>query len=234
MRIGILCAGDREVAPFLPIIDHCRITEKAMLKFYEGQINGVEIVTLFSGVCKVNAAVAAQILIDTFGVQAIINAGTAGGMKADLEIFDTAISTEVAYHDVAPNILTEFHPWLETVYFKADPQLLALSRQAVAHLALENKVYWGTMVTGEAFITEESRQAINERFAPLTVDMESASIAHVCHVNSIPFLSIRSVTDNAAHSGSAHFEENCAKASTIARDITVALLAELRNHQSGQ
>ena len=63
-----------------------------MLKFYEGQIQGIKVVVLFSGVCKVNAAIASQILIDVFGVDLIINSGTAGGMNPDLEIFDTVIS----------------------------------------------------------------------------------------------------------------------------------------------
>ena len=115
MRVGIICAGDKEVAPLLPMISECKISEKAMLKFYEGQINGVEIVALFCGVCKVNAAIATQILIDTFAVNIVINAGTAGGMDKKLNIFDTVISTAVAYPDVAPGILTEVHPWMETV-----------------------------------------------------------------------------------------------------------------------
>ena len=229
MKVGIICAGDREVAPFLPIIDERKETEKAKLKFYEGKINDVEVVTLFSGVCKVNAAIATQILIDTYGVAVIINAGTAGGMNPELEIFDSVISTEVAYHDVAPNILTEFHPWLENVYFKADQELLTLTRKAVSKIELEGNVYWGRMVTGEAFIADEGRQKINEQYNPLTVDMETASIAHVCYVNSIPFISIRCVTDTATHSGTGHFEENCQHASSIAKDITVALLAELHN-----
>ena len=55
MKIGILCAGDEELAPFLPLISNCKITEKAMLKFHAGQIDSVEVVALFSGVCKVNA-----------------------------------------------------------------------------------------------------------------------------------------------------------------------------------
>ena len=67
-----------------------------------------------------------------------------------------------------------------------------------------------------------------DEFAPLTVDMETASVAHVCYVNRIPFLSIRSITDTAAHDGIGDFEENCAKASQIAGDITVALLNELK------
>lgn len=79
-----------------------------------------------------------------------------------LEFFDSVISTEAAYHDVASNILTEFHPWLETVYFKADQELLNLTRKAVSKIAIEGKVYWGRMVTGEAFIEDEGRQIINE------------------------------------------------------------------------
>lgn len=229
MRVGIICAGDKEVAPFLPIIIECKITEKAMLKFYEGLINDVEVVVLFSGVCKVNAAIATQILIDTFRVNTIINAGTAGGMHPKLELFDTVISTEVTYHDVASNILTEFHPWLESIFFKADQELLHMAKKAVNKLELNDHVFWGRMVTGEAFITDEGRQKINEEFEPLTVDMETASIAHVCYVNHIPFISIRSITDTATHSGTEYFEENCEKASIIAKDITVALLTELRN-----
>lgn len=229
MRVGIICAGDTELAPFLPIIEDCVITEKAMLKFYQGKIEGIDIVTLFSGVCKVNAAIATQILIDTYHVDLVINAGTAGGMDPKLDIFDTVISTKVAYHDVHEEILTEFHPWMENVFFKADEELLKLSEKAVAKLNTDYRIVWGRMVTGEAFITDEGRDEINEQFAPLSVDMETGSIAHVCYVNQVPFIAIRSITDTPSHSGSEYFEENCEKASVIAKEITVALLAEIRD-----
>ena len=82
-------------------------------------------------------------------------------------------------------------------------------------------------MTGEQFIAEEGRKEIIDRYAPLIVDMETASIAHVCYVNRIPFLSIRSITDTAKHSGPDNFEKNCDQAAAIAKDITLALLAEL-------
>lgn len=227
MKVGIVCAGDEEFAPFLPLIKGCKTTEKAMLKFHKGQINGIEVVALFSGVCKVNAAIASQLLIDVFGVDIIVNSGTAGGMAPGLEIFDTVISTEVCYHDVAPDILTEFHPWMKSVFFPADCELIELSKAAVNRIKPAGKVIWGRMVTGESFITDAGRQKIYDEFSPLTVDMETASIAHVCYVNNIPFIAIRCVTDTAAHSGIDHFEENCAKASIIAKSITVALLDEI-------
>ncbi|MEW4414205.1 5'-methylthioadenosine/adenosylhomocysteine nucleosidase [Clostridium sp. AN503] len=231
MKVGIICAGDEESAPFLPTITNCKITERAMLKFYEGQIQDTRVVVLYSGVCKVNAAIAAQILVDVYGVDIMLNSGTAGGMNPDLKIFDTVISTEVCYHDVAADILTEFHPWMKSVFFKADPELIEQSKAAVDRIEPAGDVFWGRMVTGESFITDEGRDKINDEFMPLTVDMETASIAHVCYVNRVPFLAIRCVTDTASHSGADHFEENCAKASVIAKDITVALLSELGRGQ---
>ena len=79
-----------------------------------------------------------------------------------------------------------------------------------------------------AVVANESRQKINDEFAPLTVDMETASIAHVCYANDIPFIAIRCVTDTEKHSGVDNFDGNCAKASSIAKDITVALLREIK------
>lgn len=229
IKVGIICAGDYEVAPFIKHINDLKISEKAMLKIYEGTINGIDIATLYSGVCKVNAAIATQILIDYYGVNVVINAGTAGGMSEELNIFNTVISTEMAYHDVSPTILTEFHPWLETVYFQADEDLLKLSKRVIDKMEAKNRVFWGRMVTGESFIIDEGRQAINDTYSPLTVDMETASIAHVCYVNKVPFISIRTITDTADHSGSDSFEKNCDRASAIAKDITLALLEEIKN-----
>ena len=142
-KAGILCAGGDEFTPFLSQIDECKVSEKAMLKFYEGKIGGVDVVVLFSGVGKVNAAIAAELLIEVYGVDAVINAGCAGGMDSRLHIFDTVISTEIAYHDVAEDILTEFHPWMESIYFQADSRLLELSREAISKLKMKDKVFWG-------------------------------------------------------------------------------------------
>lgn len=228
-KIGILCAGDEELKPFLSHIENLVETEKAMLKFYEGDINGVSIVALYSGVCKVNAAIATQILIDNYCVDAIINAGTAGGMDKNINLFDTIISTQVAYHDVDDGILTEFHPWLSTIYFNADEDLLNMARK------IGNKfsnVYFGRMVTGEQFIEGKARDRINQKYSPLSVDMETASVAHVCYVNTKPFISVRSITDTEAYSGVEKFEENCRQASIIAKDFVLELLAELNKYNT--
>ena len=50
MKIGIICAAEKELAPFLPQIEGIKTSEKAMLKFYEGKIHGTEVAAVVSGV----------------------------------------------------------------------------------------------------------------------------------------------------------------------------------------
>lgn len=227
MKIGILCASDEELAPFLPCIEGDTVTERAKLRFRCGKIGGADVVAVFSGVCKVNAAIAAQLLIERFGAELVLNAGTAGGMAPSLELLDTVISTEVVYHDVSPFILTQFHPWMETEFFRADEKLLAASHRAAETLDPSRRVIWGRIATGEAFIDSEGRADVNRRYSPLCVDMESAGVAHVCYAFDVPFLSIRSLSDTADHRGVENFEANSRAASEASRDVTLALLRQL-------
>lgn len=129
------------------------------------------------------------------------------------------------------NILTNFHPWLDSVYFKADKAVLELAEKVVAKVARGQKIIFGRMVTGEKFIEDENRAEINEKYCPLSVDMESASIAHVCYVNRVPFLAIRTITDDSSHSGVDEFEKNCMKASEISAILVKELLKEMARSQ---
>ena len=227
MKIGIICAVERELAPFLTHMQQVQKTEKAMLTIYEGRLESFQAAALFCGVCKVNAALATQVLIDHYGADIIINAGTAGGIEPKLKVFDTVVATAAFYHDVAQEILTEYHPWMKTIDFMADEKLLSLAKQAVAE---EKNIYFGKMATGQQFIEGQKRKELLEKFSPLSVDMETGAIAHVCYVNHIPFIAIRSITDIGVgdHLEQSQFEQNCAEASQRAKNVTLALLRQLQ------
>lgn len=47
MRIGIVCAADSEVAPFLSMLNEAVVTEKSLLKFYEGKIENMDVLNVF-------------------------------------------------------------------------------------------------------------------------------------------------------------------------------------------
>ena len=98
-----------------------------------------------------------------------------------------------------------------------------------AKKALENdkNVHFGRMVTGEQFITDEGRESIVERFAPLSVDMETAAIAQVCEAFGVPFIAVRSITDTAKHAGTENFEKNVKEAAKLSKIAVMRILERI-------
>lgn len=127
-------------------------------------------------------------------------------IHADLNILDTVIAKEIGYHDVAEEILTEYPPWMDSSFFTVDAGLLSGLIESNAH---DPSVVVGRMATGEKFIDNHGREDIIASYNPLCVDMETASIAHVCYVNRIPFSAIRTISDTSKESSNEVFEKNC-------------------------
>lgn len=227
MKLGIIGPTENEIVPFIKCMSDVRKVSTAMLNFHEGNYNNINVVALYSGVCKVNAAIAAQILKDKFDVSHIIVVGVAGGIDKSLKIGDTVIGTEIAYHDVEAEILTEYHPWMENSYFKSDNSLVEYCKKVLKENKFKQSVYFGKIVTGEAFITQNGREEIILKYNPLCVDMETGSVAHVCYANKTPFLAIRSITDTEEECGIEAFEENCVDVSINSVEILKALLDHL-------
>lgn len=224
-KIGILCAADDEAAPFLSMMQQESKTQKGKATFWHGTLEGVAVTVAWSGVCKVNAAIATQLLIDTYGCTHVINSGTCGGMSREAGILDTVVSEKVCHHDMDPGILTDYHPYMDSIWYSADERLLAAAK-AAAKACPEYPVHFGQTVTGEAFIDDHNRAAIKGELAPLSVDMETAAAAQVCYAFEIPFMAIRTVTDNPECSGSEAYHANCDRAGEIAASITRQTVAE--------
>ena len=144
-------------------------------------------------------------------------------MDEKLHIGDIVIANEIAYHDVAVGILTEYHPWMSDIYFRPDEKLLRDTLR-IAEASMPHKTHVGRLITGEAFITENERYKLIERFEPLCVDMESASIAHVCYANSIPFVVVRAISDSADENGTETFEKNVEAAALQALSVVEEVL----------
>ena len=225
MKIGIIGPCEIEINPFIESLRNVKTEKYAMLNFHVGKYANIDVVALFCGVCKVNAAIAAQILIDRFSVTHIIVTGVAGAIDTDLKVWDTVISSEVAYHDVESKTLTNYHPWMESEYFKADKNMLTEIKKSAEN---DKSIFIGKIVTGESFIVQDGRDVIIEKHNPLCVDMETASIAHVCYVNNIPFAAIRTISDTPEESGEDAFEKYCVPAAKKSIEILKNYLDKLK------
>lgn len=115
--IGILAALPEEIEPFLEELQTGTLTaegkesahssksspetdHKMGFRFHQGTYGGREAVVVCCGTGKVNAAVAAQILIDRFGVGSLLLSGIGGSLYPDARPGDIIIGTELIHHDV--------------------------------------------------------------------------------------------------------------------------------------
>ena len=92
-KIGIIGAMELEVETLKSKMEVKSTTTKARMEFFEGTLNGVDVVIVRSGIGKVNAGMCTQILADLFGVTHIINTGVAGSLDAAIDIGDIVVWT---------------------------------------------------------------------------------------------------------------------------------------------
>ncbi len=200
-KIGIIGAMEEEVEALRKKMDAPRKVTKASMDFYSGKLNGVEAVIVRSGIGKVNAGICTQILADLFGVDAVINTGIAGSLKAEINIGDIVISTDALQHDMDatgfgydPGVI----PRMETSCFQADTALMEAAEAACKEAVPEIQVFTGRIVSGDQFISDrEVKNRISSRFGGMCTEMEGAAIAQAAYLNQIPFVIIRAISDKA-------------------------------------
>lgn len=198
------------------------------LSFHTGSLEGRPVVLLQCGIGKVNAAVGAALLIETFHPEAVLNTGSAGGLLATQTFGDTVVSTGVLHHDVdvtafgyAPGQV----PGLPAV-FPSDPGLIALAErclegEGVAHAK-------GLVGSGDIFVHDPGVIArIRTTFPDLcAVEMEAAAIAQVCHQTRTPFVVVRALSDIAGKESPMTFDQFLPLASKNSSRLVLQMLKE--------
>ncbi len=200
-KIGIIGAMEEEVAALREKLSDVQMLRKASMDFYAGTLHGKEVVVVRSGIGKVNAGICTQILADVYEVDAVINTGIAGSLKAEINIGDIVLSADTLQHDMdatgfgyEPGVI----PRMETSCFVADQELLAAAKAACKEAVPEIQVFTGRVVSGDQFISDRQvKERIAEKFDGMCTEMEGAAIAQAAYLNQIPFVIIRAISDKA-------------------------------------
>ncbi|MEG1942595.1 MAG: 5'-methylthioadenosine/adenosylhomocysteine nucleosidase, partial [Angelakisella sp.] len=189
MRIGIMCAIERELAPIAAMLQNHKTEVLMQRTFHTGTMHGTEVVAVIGGVGKVNGALTAQLLAERFGIERLIFTGVAGGLDDSLKVGDIVIGTTLLYHDIDMSLVSNDMFDTPEGGFSSDAAMTALCR------SLGGGLHFGTIITGDQFITGDTRDSLIARFHPLCVDMESAAVAQVCWFYQLPLLIIRCISD---------------------------------------
>lgn len=228
--IGIIGAMEPEVALLRQQMSGVSSNEIGGYTFYSGNLSGIKVVLVQSGIGKVASALATALLIQQFKPDAVINTGSAGGFDPQLNVGDVVISTEVRHHDVD---VTAFGYEIGQVpqmpaAFEAHPALIAAAEQSIQALGF-CQTKKGLIATGDSFICDPARIAtIRQQFPTmLAVEMEGAAIAQVCHMLHTPFVVIRSLSDIAGKESPQSFEAYLEVASKHSSAMVSELLSRL-------
>ncbi|MBQ9156281.1 MAG: 5'-methylthioadenosine/adenosylhomocysteine nucleosidase [Eubacterium sp.] len=209
--IGIIGAMKEEVEALIHQMEDKEEKTIAGMTFHRGRLWNNEAVVVKSGVGKVNMAVCTQLLIDLYEVNILINTGIAGGLLKGIQVGDMVISSDAVSHDVdvtSRGFKPGEIPFMETSVFKADPELVALAREACQIVNPEIGCYVGRVLTGDQFISDSGKKAqLVSTFDGCCVEMEGAAMAQVAALNNVSFVIIRAISDKADEEAQVRVEE---------------------------
>ena len=178
--LGIITATIQEYTALGKILpDAERVQAQAGMEFLVGELNGQKVVGVQAGIGKVSAAICAQVMIDRFSPDAIINVGVAGALNPELHVGDIVISKDAAQHDFDTCFFGDspgFISVINKIYFEADEKLKQAADQAAEALQIPHRI--GRIVTGDQFIChEEKKQWLIKQFQGDCTEMEGGAIA---------------------------------------------------------
>ncbi len=236
--IGVMGALPEEINGVVNLLENKTEHRLGKRIYYTGTINNQNVVVVYSRIGKVAAAATVSTLILKFNITELIFTGVAGGIAADLKIGDIVVGTELVQHDMdASPLFPQFEiPLIGQSHFKANQDLLKLSQDAISNL-LENsnlhqvidesdleqfnirhpKMQLGLIASGDLFFKDQAQKEQLIQHLPMTqcVEMEGAAVAQVCYEFGIPFVVIRTISDEADQHSTIDFMKFTEKISNI-------------------
>ena len=132
-------------------------------------------------------------------------------LHSAFEIGDIVISKDAVQHDVDATVFgykVGEIPRMDTSYFEADKDLIEFAKKTCEEVNPDINCYVGRVVSGDQFISDNDKKhyLINE-FDGYCAEMEGAAMAQAAHLNQIPFIVLRAISDKADQEAAGSYEE---------------------------
>lgn len=206
--------------------------------YFTGELNNQKVVVVYSRVGKVAASATVTTLILEFKVSELIFTGVAGGIHADVKIGDIVLGQSLIQHDMNAQPLFPAYeiPMLGKAYFEADSSQLEVATNAILEILEEQhlhnvisekdldkfnihqpQLHVGLIGSGDLFFSTNSQKEKLQQNLPeiLCVEMEGAAVAQVCYEFDIPFIIIRTISDDADDHSTLDFNSFIEKISNV-------------------
>ncbi|APA82541.1 5'-methylthioadenosine/adenosylhomocysteine nucleosidase [Francisella tularensis] len=226
-KIAILGAMEIEIQPILDKLNSYETIEYANNKYYLANYQGKELVIAYSKIGKVFSSLTATIMIERFGVEALLFSGVAGGLQ-DLKVGDMIAATATVQHDV--DITAFGYPYgkipISEVEIKTSAKLLKQAQNVANELGL--KLHTGVIATGDQFVhCVERKDFVIKEFAAKAIEMEGASVNLICNEMGVPSLILRSISDTADGNAPENFDEFAKMAAKRSANFIMQILSNI-------
>lgn len=220
LKIGVVVADVEEYKPLCELWQSfakntdIKLNRDNNTYVLETENKKAEVLCINCGIGKVNAATAATHLID-LGCNVILNYGLSGGING-VRRGETVVANRFLEHDFD----------LTTIGYKPceKPRQKYIYDASLALLKIVKNIYpdmkCGTAVCGDRFIcSAEDRDFFKTNFDAMSCDMETAAIASVCDMFSVPFVALRRISDDAGESAVDSYNDMNTSGETVLTDI---------------
>ena len=228
MTIGIIGAMQMEVDNLKEVLENQTVTTVSGINFVQGTIGEVNVVAAVCGVGKVFAAICAEAMILKFDVDMVINIGVAGTLTRDLNVLDVAVASDVFQHDMDTSALGDpigLISGINQIFFHTDDKMRALMCECLQDKGI--RYVTGPIATGDLFVHDPKvKDLIRQRFGAIAAEMEGGSIGHVCFVNNVPFLVLRSISDG--DGGAVDYQTFAEKAACVSIEVVLEFIARIQ------
>ncbi len=206
--------------------------------YFTGELNNQKVVVVYSRVGKVAASATVTTLILEFKISKLIFTGVAGGIHTDVKIGDIVLGQSLIQHDMNAQPLFPAYeiPMLGKAYFEADSSQLEVATTAILEILEEQhlhnvisekdldkfnihqpQLHVGLIGSGDLFFSTNAQKEKLQQNLPeiLCVEMEGAAVAQVCYEFEIPFIIIRTISDDADDHSTLDFNSFIEKISNV-------------------
>jgi adenosylhomocysteine nucleosidase len=189
------------------------------LSYLKGHIAGRDAVFVECGMGKVNAGVAAALMLDRFPCSALMFCGVAGGLDPALGVGDVVVGTRNIQYDYGAELEAGFKtyqpgkpplPGFDDVHgYDVPLHLIERLRVAAAGMTFDAlpesvgaghrlpRVSFGPIATGDCFVnSERTRKRLHGSYGAQACEMEGGAVAQVAErFGNLPLVNVRCLSD---------------------------------------
>jgi adenosylhomocysteine nucleosidase len=240
-KLGIMTAMESEFRLIAHAFGFTTAREIGPRHFLSATHNDLELTLVAARVGKVAAAVTASLLIQEFGVDAIVVIGVAGATDSTVRIGDIVIADRLVQHDMDLKGVLGYErfdiPLLGVREMRSCDRLFAIATEAAKRTVASSsyvdgvrnfskelpRMHAGVIGSGDVFVCDPGeRESLNDAIADLKcVEMEGAAVAQVCVEHGVPFVVTRIISDEASGHAASDFGAFIQQAASVGSEAFV-------------